>query len=86
MQPAPHKNGGNLLFPRRAEDSPERAGNAGGVVQTLGNWEYRDDESGLDRVKAWVESSAEALDAYGKSRGLVIRLQRTDIFDAMHEL
>lgn len=36
----------------------------GGVVQTLGNWEYRDDESGLDRVKAWVESSAEALDAW----------------------
>ena len=33
-----------------------------------------------------MTSAAEALDAYGKSRGLVIRLQRTDIFDAMHEL
>lgn len=33
-----------------------------------------------------IPAAAEALDAYGKSRGLVIRLQRTDIFDAMHEL
>lgn len=36
----------------------------GGVAQTLGNWEYRADESGLDRVKAWVDASTEALDAW----------------------
>lgn len=29
---------------------------------------------------------SEALSAYGKNRGLVIRIQRTDIFDAMHEI
>ena len=33
-----------------------------------------------------IPAAAEELDAYGRSRGLVIRLQRTDIFDAMHEL
>ena len=27
-----------------------------------------------------------ALSAYGQSRSLVIRIQRTDIFDAMHEI
>ncbi|MDQ1082312.1 MULTISPECIES: methyltransferase [Microbacterium] len=26
----------------------------GGVAQSLGNWEYRADESGLDRVRSWV--------------------------------
>ncbi|MDO7882399.1 DUF7059 domain-containing protein [Salinibacterium soli] len=33
----------------------------GGVAQLLGNWEYRGD-SGLDRVRAWVESTG--LDAW----------------------
>lgn len=32
----------------------------GGVAQSLGNWEYRADESGLDRVKAWVGPSLDA--------------------------
>lgn len=36
----------------------------GGVAQLLGNWESRDGESGLDRARAWVESSAIALDAW----------------------
>lgn len=32
----------------------------GGVAQSLGNWEYREGESGLDRVKAWVGPSLDA--------------------------
>ncbi|WP_307484251.1 DUF7059 domain-containing protein [Microbacterium trichothecenolyticum] len=33
----------------------------GGVAQSLGNWEYREGESGLDRVRGWIP---EALDAW----------------------
>lgn len=32
----------------------------GGIAQSLGNWEYRDGESGLDRVRAWVDPSLDA--------------------------
>ncbi|WP_058596210.1 DUF7059 domain-containing protein [Microbacterium testaceum] len=32
----------------------------GGVAQSLGNWEYRDGESGLDRVKGWVDPELDA--------------------------
>lgn len=32
----------------------------GGVAQSLGNWEYREGESGLDRVKGWVDSALDA--------------------------
>ena len=32
----------------------------GGVAQSLGNWEYRDGESGLDRVKGWVDPALDA--------------------------
>jgi methylase of polypeptide subunit release factors len=32
----------------------------GGVAQSLGNWEYRDGESGLDRLRAWVDPSLDA--------------------------
>ncbi|MEV7767753.1 methyltransferase [Microbacterium sp. NPDC086615] len=32
----------------------------GGVAQSLGNWEYRADESGLDRVKGWVGPELDA--------------------------
>ena len=32
----------------------------GGVAQSLGNWEYRDGESGLDRVRGWVDPSLDA--------------------------
>lgn len=32
----------------------------GGVAQSLGNWEYRDGESGLDRVREWVGPSWDA--------------------------
>jgi SAM-dependent methyltransferase len=30
---------------------------AGGVAQLLGNWEYRTDEDGLDRVAAWIDAA-----------------------------
>ena len=33
----------------------------GGVAQSLGNWEYREGQSGLDRVRAWV---GDAIDAW----------------------
>jgi len=36
----------------------------GGTAQLLGNWEYRGDGDGLDRVRGWVASSAEPLDAW----------------------
>jgi methylase of polypeptide subunit release factors len=36
----------------------------GGVAQLLGNWEYRDGEDGLDRVRAWVVASEVAVDAW----------------------
>ncbi|MET0827903.1 MAG: methyltransferase [Microbacterium sp.] len=36
----------------------------GGVAQLLGNWESRDGRSGLERVRAWVEASPVALDAW----------------------
>lgn len=32
----------------------------GGVAQSLGNWEYREGESGLDRVRGWVDTSLDA--------------------------
>jgi len=38
---------------------------AGGIAQLLGNWEYRDEEDGLDRVRGWIESAAgTGLDAW----------------------
>jgi len=36
----------------------------GGVFQSLGNWEYRDDEDGLERVRAWVAESSVPVDAW----------------------
>ncbi|KAA9089242.1 DUF7059 domain-containing protein [Microbacterium radiodurans] len=36
----------------------------GGVAQLLGNWEYRADEDGLDRVRTWVAESPVPLDAW----------------------
>ena len=36
----------------------------GGTAQLLGNWEYRDGQDGLDRVRAWIESSPVPLDAW----------------------
>ncbi|MCT2086066.1 methyltransferase [Microbacterium enclense] len=32
----------------------------GGVAQSLGNWEYREGESGLDRLRTWVDPSLDA--------------------------
>ncbi|MDD7960838.1 DUF7059 domain-containing protein [Microbacterium thalli] len=36
----------------------------GGTAQLLGNWEYRDGEDGLDRVRSWVSASPVPLDAW----------------------
>ncbi|SDQ55349.1 methyltransferase [Microbacterium sp. cf332] len=36
----------------------------GGVAQLLGNWEYREEEDGLARVRSWVAGSPVALDAW----------------------
>lgn len=36
----------------------------GGTAQLLGNWEYRDGEDGLDRVRSWVAASPVPLDAW----------------------
>lgn len=36
----------------------------GGTAQLLGNWEYRGDLDGLDRVRAWVDASPVPLDAW----------------------
>ncbi|KAA9154153.1 class I SAM-dependent methyltransferase [Microbacterium lushaniae] len=44
----------------------------GGVAQLLGNWESRDGDNGLDRVRGWVEASAVPLDAW------VIERERLD--------
>ncbi|WP_437385876.1 DUF7059 domain-containing protein [Plantibacter flavus] len=35
-----------------------------GVAQFLGNWEYRWGADGLDRVSAWIDQSAESVDAW----------------------
>lgn len=37
---------------------------AGGVAQLLGNWEYRGDDSGMDRVRGWVDEASVPLDAW----------------------
>ncbi|MEI3867676.1 methyltransferase [Microbacterium sp. CCNWLW134] len=44
----------------------------GGVAQLLGNWEYRDGQDGLDRVRGWVADAPVALDAW------VIERERLD--------
>lgn len=36
----------------------------GGTAQLLGNWEYREGEDGLDRVRSWVAASEVPLDAW----------------------
>lgn len=36
----------------------------GGIAQLLGNWEYRGDTDGLDRVRAWVDASPVPLEAW----------------------
>jgi methylase of polypeptide subunit release factors len=44
----------------------------GGIAQFLGNWEYRDDADGLDRVRTWVDASPDPVDAW------VIERERLD--------
>ncbi|MET0989359.1 MAG: methyltransferase [Glaciihabitans sp.] len=35
-----------------------------GVAQMLGNWEYRGDDDGLDRVAGWIDAAPVAIDAW----------------------
>lgn len=32
----------------------------GGIAQLLGNWEYREEEDGLDRVRGWIDGAVDA--------------------------
>lgn len=52
----------------------------GGVAQLLGNWEYRGESSGLDRVRSWVESSAVPLDAWVIERELLDPLAYAELW------
>ncbi len=36
----------------------------GGIAQLLGNWEYRAEQDGLDRVRGWVAEASVPLDAW----------------------
>lgn len=45
----------------------------GGVAQLLGNWEYRQGEDGLERVRGWVADSPVPLDAW------IIERERLDL-------
>ncbi|MFP3465970.1 methyltransferase [Leifsonia sp. SIMBA_070] len=56
---------------------------AGGVAQLLGNWEYRGAADGLDRVRDWVDASAEPLDAWVVEREVedAVRYSETWIRD-----
>ena len=52
----------------------------GGVVQLLGNWEYRDGDDGLERVRAWVDSSPVPLDAWVVERELLDPLAYAELW------
>lgn len=52
----------------------------GGVAQLLGNWEYRDGEDGLDRVRQWVAASAVPLDAWVVEREVLDPLAYAELW------
>ncbi len=52
----------------------------GGVAQLLGNWEYRADEDGLDRVRGWVASSPVALEAWVVEREVLDPLAYAELW------
>jgi methylase of polypeptide subunit release factors len=49
----------------------------GGIAQSLGNWEYRDGESGLDRVRSWV---GDGLDAWVVEREVLDPLAYAELW------
>ncbi|MBD7958487.1 methyltransferase [Microbacterium sp. Sa4CUA7] len=52
----------------------------GGVAQLLGNWEYRDGEDGLDRVRQWVAASNMPLDAWVVEREVLDPLEYAELW------
>ncbi|MCR2800495.1 methyltransferase [Microbacterium sp. zg-Y818] len=52
----------------------------GGVAQLLGNWEYRDGEDGLDRVRQWVAASDIPLDAWVVEREVLDPLAYAELW------
>jgi Methylase of polypeptide chain release factors len=52
----------------------------GGTAQLLGNWEYRTDADGLDRVREWVEASEVPLDAWVIERELLDPLAYAELW------
>ncbi len=50
----------------------------GGVAQLLGNWEYRADEDGLDRVRSWVERTG--LDAWVIEREVLAPIEYSELW------
>jgi methylase of polypeptide subunit release factors len=52
----------------------------GGVAQLLGNWEYRDGEDGLDRVRGWVASAETPLDAWVVEREVLDPLAYAELW------
>lgn len=52
----------------------------GGTAQLLGNWEYREDAGGLDRVREWVADSPVALDAWVVERELIDPLAYAELW------
>lgn len=52
----------------------------GGVAQLLGNWEYRGDHDGLDRVREWVDASPVPLDAWIIERELLDPLAYAELW------
>lgn len=52
----------------------------GGTAQLLGNWEYRDDHDGHERVREWVANSSIALDAWIIERELLDPLAYAELW------
>lgn len=52
----------------------------GGTAQLLGNWEYRADADGLDRVREWVAASPVPLDAWVVERELLDPLAYAELW------
>ena len=52
----------------------------GGVAQLLGNWEYREAEDGLERVRDWVDASPVPLEAWVVERELLDPLAYAELW------
>ncbi len=52
----------------------------GGVAQLLGNWEYREGQDGLDRVRQWVAASDIPLDAWVVEREMLDPLEYAELW------